>query len=1083
MKRGTSSRSVAPLLLALAAAALPARGARAFQAAARADSTNPDSITHLQFRNLGPSVAGGRVASVVGIPGDPNTYYVGAGGGGVWKTTDGGNTWKAIFEKQPTASIGAIALAPSNPNIVWVGTGEGNPRNDVVNGHGVYMSPDGGRSWRFAGLEDVGQISRIVVDSTNPDRVFVAALGTIWKPNAQRGVFRTTDGGKTWKKVLFVNDTTGAAELVMQPGNPMVLFASMWQMRRFPWELVDGGPGSGIWRSTDGGDTWTRLKEGLPDGQYGRIALAAAPSNPAHLYALIEAKKGMLWESRDMGDHWTSVSESHALDVRPFYFSLVNVDPTDERHLFFSSFQLQESTDGGKTVHPIERRVHPDHHALWIDPANPRRMIQGNDGGVYVTRDGGRTWRFLNNLPIGQFYMVAVDNSTPYNLCGGLQDNNAWCGPSNTLTGGGSSGAEWRAVTGGDGEYAVPAPSDSSVIYVDSQNGFITRLDLRTGVSRFIRPYLEGVESTEPSKLKYRFNWTSPIAVSPTNADEVFLGANVLFKSTDGGQHWTVISPDVTRNEKAKQVTSGGPIQHDISGAETYNTILSITLAPTDTNVIWLGTDDGNVQVTRDGGRTWTNVRPKAKGLPDEGRVYQVGVSPFDAGTAYVTLDYHMFANDRPYVFKTTDYGKTWTAISAGLPDDAAAHVVREDPNRRGFLVLGTDNGLWYSRDAGAHWRSLHFAFPTAPVFDVQFVKRTKDLVVATHGRGLFVLDDVTPLEELSPEVEAKALHLFSVEPATLWHGDETEGAPASEFRAPNPAPGAVISYYLKKELKPSDAEKAAKHTPVAISVTDARGDTVYAGWGAAKAGIDRFTWRLSYSGATRLTFEPRPPQEEEEQNEPEEGPFGPAVLPGTYTVHVTAAGQTLSEPVSVRADPRIPFDTAAARAQLAAGLELRDQVSAEAKMLNGLHSLRTQIANLRTTLRETAGSGAGAGAGASKDTTVLHAADALDKKIQALMDTVYNPDVQRGVIEDDIHHLQRFHDQLMSLGFVVLYPYNQAPNDLVKEAMSRLGAELKGYLARYDELLKQDVAAFDRLAQEKGAPVLVAGGSVAVGR
>ncbi|HEX7940881.1 MAG TPA: hypothetical protein VF488_03720, partial [Gemmatimonadaceae bacterium] len=816
--------------------------------------------------------------------------------------------------------------------------------------------------------------------------------------------------------------------------------------------------------------------DGLPDGPYGRIAMAAAPSNPAHIYALIEAKTGMLWESRDMGDHWSSVSESHALNVRPFYFSLINVDPTNESHLFFSSFQLQESTDGGKTVHPIERRVHPDHHALWIDPRNPKRMIQGNDGGAYVTADGGRTWRFLNNLPIGQFYMVAADNSTPYNLCGGLQDNNAWCGPSNTLAGPAGNGAEWQAVTGGDGEYAVPAPSDSNVIYVDSQNGFITRLDLRTGVSKFIRPYLEGVESKNPSELKYRFNWTSPIAVSPTNANEVFLGANVLFKSTDGGEHWSVISPDVTRNEKSKQVTSGGPIQHDISGAETYNTILSITLAPTDTNVIWLGTDDGNVQVTRDGGKTWTNVRPKVKGLPPEGRVYQVGVSPFDAGTAYITMDYHMFGDDRPFVFRTTNYGASWTPISAGLPGDAAAHVVREDPNRRGFLVLGTDNGLWYSRDAGAHWRSLHFAFPTAPVFDLQFVRRTKDLAVATHGRGLFVLDDVTPLEEMSPDVEGKDVHIFAAAPATLWHGAETENAPASEFRAPNPARGAVISYYLKKELKPTDADKAAKHTPVAIAVLDAHGDTVYTGWGPAKQGIERFTWRLSYSGATRLTFEPRPPEAEEQQQEsPEEGPFGPSVLPGSYTVVVKAAGQTLTQPVDVRADPRIPFDEAAARAQLDAGLRLRDMVSAEDEMLNGLHNLRTQIANLDSAMRQSA-SGA-----APKDTTVLHAASELDKKVRALMDTVYDPRVQRGVIEDDIHHLYRFHDQLVSLGFVVLYPYDQAPNEIIRESMAQLGTQLDGYLARYRELVKTDVSAFNQIARSHDAPGLVAGAPVDV--
>src|SRR6266699_5288100 len=600
-----------------------------------------DSLNNLKFRNLGPSVAGGRVAAVVGVPGDRNLYYVGPAAGGVWKTIDGGDSWEAVFKDQPTSSIGAVALAPSNPNVVWVGTGEGNPRNDVVDGRGVFMSPDAGKSWQFMGLGDVGQISRIVIDPANPDVVFVAALGHVWAPNADRGVFRTADGGKTWQKVLFVNDTTGAADLVMVPGNPRVLFAGVWQFVRYPWELVSGGAGSGIYRSRDGGLTWERLTEGLPAGPLGRIALAVGPANPSHVYALLETKEGMLWDSKDLGDHWTKVSDFHGLSARPFYFSLVHVSPADDRKLFFSSYLLLRSDDGGKTTTPIDRGVHVDHHALWIDPQNPDRMIQGNDGGAYVTESGAKNWRYLNNLPIEQFYMVAADNNTPYMLCGGLQDNNAWCGPSSSVGGGagagagGLNGSEWFTVTGGDGEYAVPAPSDSSILYVDSQNGNITRVDLKTGQSRSIRPYLSGVSEMKPADLKHRFNWTSPIAVSPTDASVEYLGGNVVFKTTDGGEHWAAISPDLTRNEKAKQVTSGGPIEYDISGAETYNTILTVNLAPTDANVIWVGTDDGLVQLTRDGGKTWTNVAGHFPGLGagagPEGRVYQIGISPFDA--------------------------------------------------------------------------------------------------------------------------------------------------------------------------------------------------------------------------------------------------------------------------------------------------------------------------------------------------------------------------------------------------------------------------------------------------------------------
>src|SRR5881398_1848682 len=625
-----------------------------------------DSLNNLKFRNLGPSVAGGRVAAVVGVPGDRNLYYVGASAGGVWKTTDGGDSWEAVFKDQPTASIGAVALAPSNPNVVWVGTGEGNPRNDVVDGRGVFMSPDAGKTWQFMGLGDVGQITRIVVDPLDPNIVLVGALGHVWAPNADRGMFRTADGGKTWQKVLFVNDTTGVADLVMVPGNPRVLFAGMWQFVRYPWELVSGGSGSGIYRSTDGGLTWTPLKDGLPTGLLGRIALAVGPTNQSHVYALIETKQGMLWDSKDQGDHWTKVSDNHALSARPFYFSLMHVSPVDDRKVFFSSYLLLRSDDGGKTTTPIDRGVHVDHHALWIDPQNPERIIQGNDGGVYVTENGAKSWRFLNNLPIGQFYMVAADNNTPYMLCGGLQDNNAWCGPSSGAGGGGGgggaagglNGSEWFTVTGGDGEYAVPAPSDSSILYVDSQNGNITRLDLKTGLTRSIRPYLSTVNEMKPANLQYRFNWTTPIEVSPSDANVVLLGGNVVFKTTDGGEHWAAISPDLTRNDKARQVTSGGPINYDISGAETYNTILTINLAPTDANVIWTGSDDGLVHVTRDGGKTWTNVAGRFPGLAPnaEGRVYQIGVSPFDAGTAYIAIDRHQLDDRRPYVYKTTDY-------------------------------------------------------------------------------------------------------------------------------------------------------------------------------------------------------------------------------------------------------------------------------------------------------------------------------------------------------------------------------------------------------------------------------------------
>ena len=1044
-----------------------------------------DSLNNIKFRNLGPSVGGGRVSAVAGTSSQPNVYYVGAAAGGVWKTTDGGISWDAIFADQPTASIGAVALAPSNPNLVWVGTGEANIRNDIVNGRGVFFSPDAGKTWKFMGLENAGQISRIVIDPQNPDVVLVAAIGHAWTPNPDRGVFRTADGGKTWQKVLYVNDTTGASDLVMVPGNPRVLFAGMWQVQRHPWALVSGGTGSGLYRSTDGGLTWTALHEGLPAGPWGRIAVAVGASNPSHVYAIIEAKKGLLWDSHDAGDHWSAVSDSHVLSARPFYFSLMHVSPVDDRKVYFSSYQLLESDDGGKTTHVIDRPVHVDHHALWIDPANPDRMLQGNDGGAYVSQDAGKSWTWFNNLPIEQFYMVAADNQSPYNLCGGLQDNNAWCGSSSGPSGS-VNGSEWYTVAGGDGEYAVPAPSDSTIVYAESQNGNLQRVDLRTGVTRSLRPYLPGVEERAAAQLTYRFNWTSPVEVSRTDANTVYLGGNVVFKSTNGGEHWEVISPDLTRNDKTKQGVSGGPIEYDISGAETYGTILTVNVAPSDANVIWVGTDDGLAQVTRDGGKTWANVAGHFPGLPAdaEGRIYQIGVSPRDPGTAYLTVDRHQFDDNRPYVYKTADYGKTWTAIAAGLPADAAAHVVREDPNHPGLLVLGTDAALWLSHDAGATWQPLKAGFPTAPVYDLKFVGRSHDLVVATHGRGLFVLDNITALEELGPDVAAQGLHLFSTLPAQIRVRSRRSPIAPGQYSAPNAPNGAVVDYYLKTALDtgtgPSpDAARAERgeqgpggrrRPGVIVTITDAHGDTVVVdSSGPGKQGVNRFVWSLRYAAPTRLSFE-RP-------SEQEENPFrnfgGPRVVPGSYRVAVAAGGVSATQPLTVEPDPVVSGDSAGFVAQLRAGLELRNQTDALNRALNRIASLEAQLQNVQQSLRAT-------GADSATAAPVQREARALGRKLKELKDSLYNSDLQQGG-QDDIHYLSRFQDRLRRLGFGSAFAYAQAPPEAVTAAWTGLKQELDGYLARCNAILATDVPAFNKVAAEHQAPTLVAGAPIAI--
>jgi photosystem II stability/assembly factor-like uncharacterized protein len=1079
MKVGRVCRVFGVLILALrgvpAPAAEAAKPSTPAVPAAEKKEAGEGPLQNMKFRNLGPAVGGGRVTSVAGIPGDPNVIYVGAAAGGVWKSVDGGNTFKAIFEKYPS-SIGAIAIAPSNPSLVWVGTGEANPRNDVMDGHGVYFSADAGNTWRFMGLADVGQISHVVIDPYDPSIVLVAALGHVWAPNADRGVYRTTDGGQTWKKVLYVDEQTGACELAMAPGNPKVLFAGMWQVRRFPWELVDGGPGSGLYRSTDGGATWTKLKKDLPEGPLGRIAVAVAPSNANHVYALIETKKGLLWDSKDGGEHWEKLSDNMLFNVRPFYFSLVTVSPADENKVYFGSYSLVQSDDGGKTFRVIDQRIHPDHHALWIDPKDSDRILQGNDGYALASTDGGKTWRGFDNIPIEQFYMVSADSSVPYNLCGGLQDNNAWCGASNSLSRGGIGAADWFVTAGGDGEYVVPAPSDPSIVYSDSQNGNINRLDKKTHLSRNIRPYLSGVSEMSPAELKHRFNWTSPIAVSARDANEVYLGGNVVFKSTDGGAHWTVISPDLTRNDKSKQVVSGGPIYHDLSGAETYDTLLSIQIAPTDPNVIWAGSDDGQVSVTRDGGRNWANVTKKIPNLPEWGRIYQIDVSPFDAGTAYVISDRHMLDDRHPYAYKTSNYGETWTSIAKGLPASATCYVVRENPNKRGFLVAGTGTGPFYSPDAGSSWKELKANFPSTPVWDVKFVKASHDLAVATHGRGLFVFDNITPIEESTDAIEGKDFHLFSAPPAALLQSWNRGGFAAGGFWAPNPPNGVTIDYFVKNEIKQTEEQKKAKRDAVRIVVTDEKGAAVTTQWAPAKEGINRHVWNMRYEGPKRVaSAKEAPPNDFFEPNR------GPDVVPGTYKVAVTIKGDTQTQTVAVLPDPRWPADLEALRAQTRAGLEVRNGVTALNEMINRIDSLQSQISALEKDLRGGGEDGGEASGPASRRyEAVLRAGKDLGKKLKELRDKVYNPDMQRDVGQDGIHYHTDFQGRVQRLA-QALSGYNQAPGDLFKDEMAGRRRELDGYLSQFNEMAKTDISSFNKTAAEQGVPTLFAGDPIQV--
>ena len=863
--------SVAILALLLA----PALGAAA---------TLPTANLH--WRETGPAVAGGRVTSVAGSAHNPNLYYLGAAGGGVWKSTDGGAAWRPVFDREPVGSIGAVAIDPSNDNTVWVGTGESNPRNDVSYGDGVYKSTDGGKSWSNVGLRGTQYISRILIDPSDPQHVIVGALGDVFANSADRGAYVTFNGGKSWSKTLDVGPSSGVCDLAMNPHTPNVIYAGVWEFQRRPWTFRSGGERDGIYRSTDGGRTWKRLTGGgLPTGITGRIGLAVAPSDPNRVYALIEAKHGILWRSEDNGATWKLVSSNTLVDQRPFYFSHIEVDPSNPNTVYTASTALAESTDGGKKFKAIANNVHGDFHAIWIAPNDPKRMIVGEDGGYALTVDAGQTWVFWANLPIGQFYRVGLGNDNPYTICGGLQDNNSYCGPSNSLDLAGNTNAAWYAVVyDDDGQWAIPDPGDPNVIWSDGQDGALFTYKRHSREYTFVEPYFTSVQQDyNIASSPYRFNWESPIGFAPWNPRIVWFGGNVVFQSTDGGHTWHSISPDLTRNVKAHQGPSGGPITHDVTGAEYTDTILDIEGSQISRGEIWVGTDDGIVQLTRDGGAQWRNVTPP--GANPNGRFETVAPSPLERGTAYAVEDSHLMGDDAPRVWITTDYGAHWRSIVNGLPHTLWTRSIRPDIHNPALVYLGTEEGVWISYDRGAYWQSLRNNMPAVSVHDIRIQPQFDDLVLATHGRSIWVMDDIRPLQELPKAVAAGAM-LFP--PRTSYEynlTNSTEGT-YTNYAAKNPPYGVPITYY---QATPQ------AHVPM-LTILDEAGHTVRTLKGTNQAGLNRIVWNFTtsppvqWSGAANPAFA---------------GPSdGAMVVPGIYAARLSLNGHTFLEHFAVKADP-----------------------------------------------------------------------------------------------------------------------------------------------------------------------------------
>ena len=889
----TARSRLAPALLALVLTAGPVAGAWA------ADTVDPALFKALHWRGIGP-YRGGRAVAVTGVSGQPGLFYFGAASGGVWKTIDSGATWKPIFDAEPIASIGAIAVAPSNPNVIYVGSGEGALRGDITWGDGVYRSADGGKTWTHVGLKDSRQIGAVIVDPATPDDVLVAAIGHAFGPNAERGVFRTTDGGKTWTKVLYKDENTGAIDVTFDPHDSRIVYAALWQVRRQPWNLSSGGPGSGLYRSTDGGATWTQLRGGgLPTGVLGRIDVAVSGADPNRVFAMVEAEDGGLYRSDDAGAHWTRVNQDGRIRQRAWYFSKVYADPKDADTVYAVNTGLLKSTDGGKSFSLVSA-THGDHHGLWIDPADPARLIDANDGGASVSLDTGKTWSTQENQPTAAMYHVSTDADFPYWVYGAQQDNSNL-----TVASFDDEGvigpAAWFQAGGGECGFVFADPRDRSIIYSDSENG-INRFDKRSEQSQDISAFPGDFSGHPASELDQRFNWTSPLMMSPHDPDTIYWGSNRVWKSTDHGHSWTIISPDLTRDDKSKQGPSGGPITKDITSVEYYDTVFALAESPLKRGMIWAGSDDGLVHLTLDDGAHWSAVTPAA--VPPWSTISLIEPSHYDPVVAYVAVDRHKLDDIAPYAFRTADAGKTWTSIVAGLPPGAVVHAVREDTARRGLLYAGTEKGVFVSFNDGAAWQPLQLDLPSVPVHDLAV--KGDDLVAATHGRSFWILDDVTPLRQASGAQAAEAMTLFTPQTAMRLHYPD-----AVDSRRPvgeNPPAGAIIDYAfaakpagevtvdiydasgaLVRHLSSTHSDKVAQPPEWPDQIVPV--DTI-----PAAAGLNRLVWDLRMSDPEQIpgAFYAGPT------------PRGALSPPGRYLVKLTWNGQSRTAPLTLVADPRV---------------------------------------------------------------------------------------------------------------------------------------------------------------------------------
>jgi len=1053
----------AALLAALASAPVGAQ-----TGAARPD---PGLYGSLHWRHIGPE--GNRFSAVAGVPGDPTTYYVGAASGGIYKTTDGGVNWDPIFDDEPVQSIGALAVAQSDPNVVWAGTGEGFIRSHVSIGQGVYKSTDAGATWKLMGLEQTGRIPRVVIDPTNPDVVLVCALGTAYGPQKERGVYRTDDGGATWKQVLFVDENTGCSDLAMDPKNPRILYAGTWQLVIHTWGRTSGGPGGGLWTSHDAGVTWTRLTgHGLPTKPVGKVAVAVAASNPQIVYALIETGDGVpwngqptdhgeVWRTDDGGHEWHLVTSNRNAMGRAAYYSRVAVSPDDPDETYYLTSSFSKSIDGGHTLETLPRSDAPggDHHDIWIDPTNADRMIVGHDQGLSISINRGRTW-FRQRLSNAQIYHVTVDNMIPYHVFGNKQDEPTYRGPSNGRTGRGIVRGMWHSVGGGESGWATPDPTDPNIIWSTASGsgmvgGIVVRYDESRRQYRSVEVWPD--QSNGPAKsVRYRFVWDSPFEISPHDHNTIYVGSQFVHRTTNGGQSWEVISPDLTLDDTTRMGPSGG-LTGDNIGVEYAGVVYAIAESPVEKGLIWVGTNDGLVQLTRDDGQTWTNLTANVPDLPPWGSVRSIAPSKWDAGTAYMTVDFHQMDNRDPFVYRTRDYGKTWQKIVTGIPRSMLSYgkVITEDPVRRGLLYLGTENAIYASFDSGDHWQPLQNDLPHAPVSGIVVQEHFNDLVISTYGRGFYILDDLAPIQQLTPEVMASASHLFTPRDAYRFR-DIT--APSTTYDDPttgeDPRYGAYLDYWL---------EGPATSSPT-VEILDASGRVVRTLRGTNKSGVNRVVWDLEDEPGTdaRLLSPPRYAEYMEVPPDGRVAARGMSILmpPGTYTVRLTVDGATQTQPLTVLKDPNSAGTESDIAQQITLLQKIRDDANRGAQEVNRVEALRVQ---LRTLARFT------------EDAEVKAASLALEKKLadteMSLVDLRQTGEGQDGV---------RWGAKLLSkLGYLArgLAGGDFRPTDQQVEVQGLLKGRLDEQIGALQGIMTSDLAALNQMLRTKGLTVIASAG------